>query len=190
MSPVSLARVAAVLIAFLLLIVGAIALWSDSPMTLSRPAVRRASEPTRPRSDGTRKTVMLFFLAQGQPILQEEPREIGGGVTTTEDAKRTLEELVTGPESEMKATMPPAAKIHNLFVDSSGTAYVDFNRELREALSGGAQEELSAVFSIVDTLTFNFPQIKRVQILIEGGEVSTLRGSVNTRAPLAPRYAF
>jgi len=182
--------VAAVLIAFLLFIVGAIALWSDSPMTLSRPAVRRASEPTRPRSGGTRKTVMLFFLAQGQRILQEEPREIEGGTTITEDAKRTLEALVSGPESEMKATMPPAAQIHNLFVDSSGTAYVDFNRELREGLSGGAQEELSAVFSIVDTLTFSFPQIKRVQILIDGGEISTLRGGVNTRMPLAPRYAF
>lgn len=186
----SLAKVAAVLIAFLLLIVGAIALWSDSPMTLSRPAVRRASEATRPRSEGSRKTVMLFFLAQDQNILQEEAREIEGGTTTTEDAKRTLEALVSGPESEMKATMPPAAQIHNLFVDSSGTAYVDFNRELREGLSGGAQEELSAVFSIVDTLTFSFPQIKRVQILIDGGEISTLRGSVNTRAPLASRQPF
>ena len=181
---------AAVLVAFLLLIAGAIALWSDSPMSLSRSAARRASEPTRPRSGGTRKTVMLFFLARDQNILQEEAREIEGGTTTTEDAKRTVEELVKGPESEMKATMPPAAQIHNLFVDSSGTAYVDFNRELREGLSGGAQEEVSAVFSIVDTLTFNFPQIKQVQILIEGGEISTLRGSLNTRTPLAPRQAF
>lgn len=186
----SVAKVGAVLVAFLLFIVGAIALWSDSPMNLSRPAIRRAPEPTRPRSAGTRKTVMLFFLAPEQHVLQEEPREIIGGVTTTEDAKRALEELVRGPESELKATTPPAAQIQNLFIESSGTAYVDFNRELREGLSGGAEEELYAVSSIVDTLTFNFPQIKQVQILIEGGEVSTLRGGVNTRVPLAPRQAF
>lgn len=186
----SLAKVAAVLIAFLLLIVGAIAFWSDSPMTLSRPAVRRASEATRPRSGGSRKTVMLFFVAQDQNSLQEEAREIEGGITTTEDAKRTMQELTRGPESELKATIPPAAQVHNLFVDSSGTAYVVFNRELTEGHPGGAREELYTVFSIVNTLAFNFPQIKRVQILIEGGEISTLRGGVNTRMPLAPRSAF
>lgn len=185
----SLAKVAAVLIAFLLLIVGAIALWSDSPMTLSRPAVRRASEATRPRSEGSRKTVMLFFLAQDQNILQEEAREIEGGTTITEDAKRVLKELARGPESELKATIPLATQVQNFFVDSSGTAYVDFNRELKEG-PGGAREELYTVFSIVNTLTFNFPQIKRVQVLIEGGEISTLRGGVDTRTPLAPRYAF
>jgi len=133
---------------------------------------------------------MLFFLAQDQNILQEDAREIEGGTTITEDAKRTLEELTRGPESELKATIPPATQVQNLFVDSSGTAYVDFNRELREGHPGGAREELYTVFSIVNTLTFNFPQIKRVQVLIEGGEISTLRGSVDTRTPLAPRYAF
>jgi hypothetical protein len=61
---------------------------------------------------------------------------------------------------------------------------------LTEGHPGGVQEELYTVFSIVDTLAFNFPQIKRVQILIEGGEISTLRGGVNTSMPLAPRYAF
>ena len=133
---------------------------------------------------------MLFFVAQGQNILQEEPREIVGGVTTTEDAKRIMRELVKGPESELKATIPLAAQVHNLFVDSLGTAYVDFNRELTEGRPGGVQEELHTVFSIVDTLAFNLPEIKRVQILIEGGEISTLRGGVNTRMPLAPRYDF
>ncbi|HZY31919.1 MAG TPA: GerMN domain-containing protein, partial [Candidatus Methylomirabilis sp.] len=106
------------------------------------------------------------------------------------DAKRTVQELVRGPESELKATIPLATQVQNFFVDSSGTAYVDFNRELKEGHPGGAQEELYTVFSIVDTLTFNFPQIKQVQILIEGGEISTLRGSVYTRRPLAPRHAF
>ena len=186
----SLARVAAVLIAFLLLIVGAIALWSDRPMTLSRPAIQRASEATRPRSGGSRKTVMLFFLAQDQNVLQEEAREIEGGTTTTEDAKRTVQELVRGPESELKATIPLATQVQNFFVDSSGTAYVDFNRGLKEGHPGGAREELYTVFSIVNTLAFNFPQIKRVQVLIEGGEISTLRGGVDTRTPLAPRSAF
>jgi hypothetical protein len=133
---------------------------------------------------------MLFFLAKGQKILQEEPREIEGGTTTTAMARRTLEELVRGPESELKATLPPAAHVYNVFVDSSGTAYADFSRQLRDGLSGDAEEEGYAVFSIVDSLAYNFPQIRQVQILTEGGEIYTLRGSVITRSPLTPRYAF
>jgi spore germination protein GerM len=180
---------AAILVAFLLLVAGAIALWSDNPMSLSRPAFRRASETLKPRSAALRQTVMLFFLAQDQKILQEEPREIEGG-TTTAMARRTLEELVRGPESELKATIPPSAHVYNVFVDSSGTAYVDFSRQLREGHPGGAEEEVYTVFSIVDSLAFNFPQIRQVQILIEGGEVYTLRGGVITRGPLTPRHAF
>jgi len=187
----NLAKVAAAAVICLSVIVGAISLWSDQSMTLRRPAFQRAtSESPRPRPQGAKKTVMLYFVEQREKILQEEPREIEAGATTTEDAKRTLEELVKGPESDLGSAVPRAAQVRNLFIDSSGTAYVDFDRELKEGHPGDAQEELYTVFSIVDTLAANFPQIKRVQILVEGVEVPRLTGTVDIRAPLAPRFAF
>jgi len=187
----NLARLATIVVVLLSVIIGAIAFWSDQPLTLKRPAFQRAmSESARPRFEGPKKTVMLFFVNQHQKILQEEPREIEGGTTGTEDAKRILEELVKGPESELLPAVPRAAQVRNLFIDSSGIAYADFDRELKEGLSGGAQDELYTVFSIVDSLTANLPQIKRVQILVEGADIPTLMGDVDTRAPLAPRLAF
>ncbi len=187
----STTKAAAVLIVLLLAIAGSIALWSERPTTLGRPAARRtAAEPTRPSLAGPKKTVILYFLVKDHGILQEEAREIVGGATTTEEAKRILAELVKGPESDMMPTIPGSAQLRNLFVDSSGTAYADFDRELKDGFRGGASEERYAIFSIVDTLVANLPQIKRVQILVEGVEIPTLAGNVDTMTPLSPQYVF
>jgi spore germination protein GerM len=184
-------KAAAALALVLLVIVGAIALWGERPTGISRPAApRMASEPAKSPVRGPKKTVVLYFAGQGQKLLQEETREIIGGTTMTEDAKRTLEELVKGPEGDLTRTLPKAVRLRNLFIESSGTAYADFDRELMEARRGDAREELCAVFSIVDTLAANFPQIKRVQILVEGAEIPTLAGSIDTRMPLSPQYVF
>ena len=116
---------------------------------------------------------------------------MGSGATTTEEAKWTLTELVKGPKSGgLVPTVPRDIQLLNLFIDSSGTAYVDFNRGLRDGLPGGAQGELYTVFSIVNTLASNFAKITRVQILVEGAEIQTLAGHVDTRMPLPPQYVF
>ena len=125
----NLAKLATIVVVLLSVIVGVIALWSDQPMTLKRPAFQRVtSESARPKFEGPKRTVMLFFVDQHQKILQEEAREIESGTTTTEDARRVLEELVKGPDSDLLAAVPRAAQVRNLFIDSSGTAYADFDR--------------------------------------------------------------
>ncbi|HWR21718.1 MAG TPA: GerMN domain-containing protein [Verrucomicrobiae bacterium] len=185
-------KVATVFTSLLVVIVGAIALWNNESVTVNRPAVQRAaSEPMKSAFESERKTVALFFVASDGNSFHEETREIGGGATTTEDAKRALTELVNGPKGGgLAPTIPRDAKLLNLFIDSSGTAYVDFNQGLRDRLSGGAQGELYTVFSIVNTLASNFVQITRVQILVEGAEISTLAGHVDTRMALLPQYVF
>lgn len=182
----------AVLIALLVVIVGAVGLWSAGWVTVNSPAVRpTASETGKTTAEGGRKGVSLFFVARDDHSFREENREIESGATTTEDAKRTVAELVKGPQSgNVASTVPREAKLLNLFIDSSGTAYVDFNQGLRDGPPGGAQEELYTVFSIVNTLTSNFAQIKRVQILVEGVEIPTLAGHVDTRMALPPQYVF
>ncbi len=185
-------KVVAVFIALLVVIVGAIALWSNESVTVNRPAVQRtASEPMKPTFESGRKNVALFFLASDGNSFHEETREIGSGATTTEDATRTLTELVKGPKGgSLAPTVHRDAQLLNLFIDSSGTAYVDFSRGLRDGLPGGAQGELYTVFSIVNTLASNFVQITRVQILVEGAEIPTLAGHVDTRMALPPQYVF
>lgn len=52
-----------------------------------------------------------------------------------------------------------------------------------------SQEERSS-YSIVNTLAFNFPEIKQVQILVEGEETPTLAGRLDLRRLLKPRIRF
>jgi hypothetical protein len=184
-------KIGSAFVVVLLVVAGAIALWGDQPITFRRPAFRRVtSESTTPRIRAPRRMAMLFFADKDRRELLEEAREIEGGATVTEDAKRILEELVRGPEADLMPVIPRATRVRNLFVDASGTAYVDFDRELMEGHSGGAREELLAVYSIVNTLAANLSQIKRVQILVDGIGVPTLAGDVDTREPLAPRFSF
>jgi len=185
-------RAGTALVVVLLVAAGAIALWGDQqPITFRRPAFRRASsESTARRIGAPRRMAMLFFADKDHRELLEEAREIEGGTTVTDEAKRILEELVNGPEADLMPVIPRAARVRSLFVDASGTAYVDFDQELTEGHSGGARAELLTVYSIVNTLAANLSQIKRVQILVDGAGVPTLAGDVDTREPLAPRFTF
>ena len=70
------------------------------------------------------------------------------------------------------------------------TAQIDFGRELKETLPAGSSAELAAVYSVVDTVTANFPQIKSVQFLIEGAPVDELKGHLDLRSPLPPDYSL
>lgn len=185
-------KTAAILIAVLVVIVGAIVLRGAEFVAMIRPDVQRtASEALRSAPEGGRRRVTLFFVSRDDHAFREERREIEAGTTITDDAKRTLVELMKGPSGDdLSATVPRETKVQNLFIDSSGTAYVDFDQGIRNGLMGGAQEELYTVFSIVNTLASNFSQITRVQILIEGAETATLAGHVDTRTALLPQYVF
>lgn len=185
-------KIVAALIALLVGIVGAIALWGNKSITMNSTTVQPvASEPMKPPFESERKSVALFFVTRDGNSFHEETREIEGGVTTTEDAKRILIELTKGPErGDLLPTIPQGTQLLNLFIDSSGTAYVDFNRGLRDGLKGGARGELYTIFSIVNTLASNLVRITRVQILVEGAEIPTLGGHIDTRMALPPQYVF
>ena len=107
-----------------------------------------------------------------------------------EDARRLLEELIRGPGGALAPTIPEGARVRQLYIDGEGTAYVDFTRELQANHPGGTAGELLTIYSIVDTLASNLEQVKRVQLLVEGAEITTLAGHIDSRRPFVPRYTF
>jgi hypothetical protein len=46
---------------------------------------------------------------------------------------------------------------------------------------------MMTVYSIVNSLTLNFPQIKRVQILIEGKSIETIAGHLSLKQPISSK---
>jgi len=94
-----------------------------------------------------------------------------------------MKSLLTGTKQKGQTTIiPKQAKVKSVKVKGD-TAYVDFNQDLVKHFTGGSTGEEMLVGSVVNTLT-EFPEIKKVQILIEGNKVETLGGHVDLTMPI------
>ncbi|MEA3508955.1 MAG: GerMN domain-containing protein [candidate division NC10 bacterium] len=138
----------------------------------------------------TTRVIRLFFAVPDADMLQEEERTIVREASSVEEAKRTVEELFKGPESDLNPTIPPGVQLRQIYIDGQGIAYVDFSRDLQRNHPGGSVGELLTIYSIVDTLSVNFDEIVKVKILVEGSEILTLAGHIDTRHPFNPRYSL
>ena len=94
-----------------------------------------------------------------------------------------MAELIQGSKSGLVATLPPETKVLEVFVSARGVAYVDLSKEASQG-TAGSHDELLSVYSIVNSLTVNFPAVRRVQILLEDRPVDTLAGHVDLSRPL------
>jgi germination protein M len=153
-------------------------------LLLRRDEERRVkSSPPFPISSLTEEGMMeamLFFSAADEPVLKPERRKIELREDLVSQAKLVIEELIKGPvKRSLKPTLPEGTRLQELFF-SDGVAYVDFSKELRENHWGGSEGELHTIFSIVNTLIYNFPQIARVQLLLSGEEIESLLGHIDT----------
>lgn len=70
-------------------------------------------------------------------------------------------------------------RLKALYIDHSGTAYVDLSPTASESIHASAQQELMTLYAIVNTLTANFEEIKAVRFLLEGKEAQTLAGHIS-----------
>ena len=106
-------------------------------------------------------------------------------VETTQDGKykAALESLLSGTKAKgMVNIIPKKAKLKSVKV-KNGIATVDFSEDLVKNFAGGSTGEEMLAGSIVNTLT-EFPEVKSVQIIIEGKEVDSLAGHLDTSKPL------
>ena len=106
-------------------------------------------------------------------------------VETTQDGKYkvAMESLLSGTKAKGVVTIiPKKAKLKSVAV-KDGIATVDFSEDLVKNFAGGSTGEEMLVGSIVNTLT-EFPEVKSVQILLEGKKVDSLAGHLDTSKPL------
>jgi len=131
------------------------------------------------------RSVKLYFVSEKGTTLTIETREINATGSELDQAHLIIQELIVGPapNSNLAPTIPPGTKLRQIYFDSGGSAYVDFSREIQDNHPGGSTGELLTIFSVVNTLVANSPKIKRVQVLVEGKEIPTLAGHIDTSRP-------
>ncbi len=131
------------------------------------------------------KEVNIFFSDEEGERLKTEKRMIGKGALESE-IKGAIEEIIAGPRNaKLGKTLPHGTRLLKVYVKDK-TLYADFSGEIMKNHGGGSSGELQSIYSIVDTVTLNFPDIRDVQILVEGKKQETLAGHIDISLPLGP----
>jgi spore germination protein GerM len=133
-----------------------------------------------------KRVVLLYFSDSEGEYLIGEKREILKKGDIKEEAKEVMTELINGPKGKLIRTLPPQTKLLGLELNENGIARVNVNSALLKDHPGGSSAEIMTVYSMTNTLTLNFPQIKRVQILIDGKTVETIAGHLSIKEPVPP----
>lgn len=134
-----------------------------------------------------KKEVLLYFSDLEGEYLIGEKREISKRDKVEEEAKQMIIELIKGPREKLIPTLPPRTKLLTLQLDEKGVAKVNFDKTFSKDHPGGSSAEIMTVYSVVNSLTLNFPQIKRVQILIEGERGKTIAGHFSLEQPVSSK---
>jgi len=154
-----------------------------SPATAPSPAATATPVETPSFvSEQNRREVTLFFQEMDSESLGPEKRKIFLTSSVADQAKQIVVELITGPlEKGLLPTVPPQTRLRGLYLDRSGTAFVDLSSEVTDFHPGGTDEEIATIFSLVDSLVYNLPGIKRVHILVNGEERESLKSHLDLR---------
>lgn len=140
-----------------------------------------------------RRTVTVFFPSSDGLYLVASEREIYATSSMSAQMKQLVVELIKGPSDGDAGgaanALPEATRLREIYIHRD-TAYVDFTKEVVEQLEGGSHAELLTVYSVVDSVIHNFPEITRVKILVEGADVESLGGHVDLSMPLLKDMGF
>lgn len=150
---------------------------------------RKIPTAVQPPPAGGSRSVALFFADPETTGLVREGREVDACDALPVCINEVVGELVNGPVGDLGPTLPDTTTVRGVRV-AGDLATIDLGRGTVEGLPAGSAAELLAVYSIIDTVAANFPQIRRVAFLVEGAPVETLKGHVDLRRPLPPDFSL
>jgi Sporulation and spore germination len=137
------------------------------------------------------RPVTLYFEGPEMLLVSETrnvalPENPGGALSIV------ARELLKGSANAgVPHIFPRDTVVRAAFLLPDGTAFIDLGGgTLAQGWGTGSHEELMAVYSVVQTITTNFPQAKRVRILVNDEPAETLAGHVSLSRPLVPSPAW
>jgi hypothetical protein len=103
-------------------------------------------------------------------------------------ARETIVAVLAGDRGGKTAVLKEL-QLRALYLDAAGTVYLDLlpvaagQKEIRASV----QEELLAVYALVNTVAQNFPEVRQVRVLVDGREAQTLAGHIDLSRSFAKR---
>ncbi|NTV50383.1 MAG: GerMN domain-containing protein [Geobacteraceae bacterium] len=142
--------------------------------------------PPQQQVEGCR-TVTLFFAADGTRLAREA-RSIEPCDDSNSCLENILDELLSGPVGEFEEAVPAGASVDAVLIEGDQVT-IEFNRTFFDAMPSGSSAEMLAVYSVVNTIAANFPQIKSVKLNVDGNKETVLR-HLDLSDPLQPDYSL
>ena len=106
------------------------------------------------------------------------------------DARSQAFEVVSSLLSDAHPDRGPVladATLRELYLDASGTAYLDLSLNQQTGVRSSAWEELAAVYALVNSIAQNVEEVKRVRILVDGKPAQTLTGHIDVNRTFTAR---
>lgn len=153
------------------------------PRAIDPPAVTTSGDDA---TQAATRTVTLYFGDRDGRTLVTERREVVATNSLEAGLEVVVQALADGPgiDGAVRA-FPAGVRLRRVFVDSeAATVYLDFDPTLVTRHPGGSAAEHATLATLTRTLAANFPQIVRVQILVDGQPVETLAGHFDTSKAL------
>lgn len=131
-----------------------------------------------------RKTVYLYLPDSQYAKLVEEPKEI-----VESSIEEMVMELFKALVEAKEKVIPQGTEIKRIFL-GKGILFLDLSSNIVKNHPGGSSAELMTIYSIVNSICKSFPEIKMVQLLVDGKVLYTLKGHVDISFPLEPVWKF
>ena len=155
---------------------------------------QRAEEAARAKLDqfalqpnnGTTQFATLYFPALNEGKLMAESRSITWAQSDADRVRQVLLALAEGSHQGFGRAFGASTTVRAVFLTTDGAAYVDLSNDILSDFEPGIQSETLAIYSIVDSISINIPEVKHVQFLIQGQEVETLDGHADLTAAFTP----
>jgi hypothetical protein len=147
---------------------------TNSEQTTSFPP---APQPLYTQEDPPMPVKVFFPGMRETAILSAEDQTIFRSASLANRARQILQKVLEGPKtSGLYPSVPAETKLQEVFIDDSGLLYADFSNPISANHPGGMVNEQATIYSIVNSLTYNLPEIRQVKILVGGAEKETLAG--------------
>ncbi|HJQ40157.1 MAG TPA: GerMN domain-containing protein [Thermoanaerobaculia bacterium] len=133
------------------------------------------------------RPVRLYFESE-QLALVSETRNIALPESPAAAMPVVVRELMKGPATPAGQRLFPAdTVVRGAYLLPGGTVIVDLGGStLTQGWGAGSHHELMAAYSLVQTVTANFADARRVRFVINGAPAETLAGHVSLAKSLGP----
>jgi hypothetical protein len=133
-----------------------------------------------------KRVAIIYFSDQQERFLMPERRYVIKEEDTARQAEVIVRALLEGSKEGLVNTFPAGVTINDVDVDNSGTVLVNFNENLTQLHPGGSTAEMATIYSLTNSITENVEGLKRVKILMEGRELSSIKGHISTKKAFRP----